>query len=59
MILKDESETGSNDLLARRREGDVSLRFLISQEHCSCFFRSEVKDLLCLHPAFGGGVRRG
>lgn len=52
MILKDESETGSNDLLAHRREGDVSLSFLISQEHRSCFFRFEGKDLLSLHPAF-------
>lgn len=58
MILKDESETGSNDLLAHRREGDVSLSFLISQEHRSCFFRFEGKDLLSLHPAFGGGVGR-
>lgn len=59
MILKDESETGSNDLLAHRREGDVSLSFLISQEHRSCFFRSEGKDLLNHYPAFDGGVKRG
>lgn len=59
MILKDESETGSNDLLAHRREGDVSLSFLISQEHYSCFFRAEGKYLLSLYPAFGGGGEEG
>lgn len=59
MILKDESETGSNDLLVHRREGDVSLSSLISQEHCSYLFRSEGKDLLSLYPVFGGGNEEG
>lgn len=41
-------------------EGKVMcLSFLISQEHCSCFFRSEGKDPNH-RPAFGGwGLRKG
>lgn len=52
VILKDESKTSYDGLLAHGSRDDVTVILLILQEHSYHFLRFEGKNLFHLHPAW-------